>query len=107
MRSGAGEPHGHVRGLKRLGHAKQVVRGIEVDGVPQSGGERGHDGLGVVAGAVEPAVDQAAPAAQWVKQRRDDQRGDGHRDRRPERQDVGGQQDRPENTPASRAVISA
>jgi hypothetical protein len=40
-----------------VGHAQQVVAdGFEVDGVPEPGGERGHDGLGVVARAVEAAV---------------------------------------------------
>jgi hypothetical protein len=61
--------------------------------VPQPGGERGHHGLGVVPGPVEPPVDHPLHAvAQRVEQGRGDQRAgrDGHR--RPDRQHVRGQQ---------------
>jgi len=52
---------------------------VQVDDLTQSPGERGHDGLGVVAFPVEPAVDgMLHPPAQRIEQRRDDQRGHGH-----------------------------
>jgi hypothetical protein len=91
-----------VGGLERaLGHAEQVEPdGVEVDGLPQPGVERGHDGLRVVPGPVEPPVDQVLhPPAQRVEQGRDDQGGGGHRDRRLERQHAGGQQDQAEEHP--------
>jgi uncharacterized protein YndB with AHSA1/START domain/DNA-binding transcriptional ArsR family regulator len=49
------QPHGHLRGLEGLLHdTNEVVPdGIEIDGVPQSSGERRDHGLGVVAGPVE------------------------------------------------------
>jgi hypothetical protein len=85
-----------VRGLEGvLDHAHQVpLYGVEVDGLAQAGGERGHQGLGVVAGPVEPPVDHPLHApAQRVEQRRGDQRRRVHGHRGPERQHVAGQDD--------------
>jgi hypothetical protein len=88
-----------MRGLERVPrHAEQVVAyGVQVDGVPQPGGEGGHHGLGVVTGTVESAIDHPLhPAAQRVEQRRDDQRGGGYVHGPADRQHPGGQHDQPE-----------
>jgi hypothetical protein len=73
-----------------------VPDGVEIHGMAEPGAELGHDDLGVVAGPVEPAVDQVLhPLAQRVEQRRGDQRDHGHGHRPVERQHVRGQQDEP------------
>ena len=65
-------------------HAGQVVPDrIQVDRVHQTGRKHHHRVFGVITGPVEAAVHQLLhPAAQRIEQRRRDQRGRGHRDRR-------------------------
>jgi len=70
---GSGEPHRDMGGLKGfLDHADQIAAyRVEIDGLAQPRGERGHDRLGMVACPVEPAVDGVLdPLAQRVEQRR-------------------------------------
>ena len=61
------EPHGDVCGLERLvGHADQVPpERVEVDGVPQLGGERGHHGLTGTTAAVASASAVGPPVPGW------------------------------------------
>ena len=51
-----------MRGLEGvLGHAEQVVpQGVEVDGLPQPGGERGHDGFDA-SSAILPGITEGWP----------------------------------------------
>jgi hypothetical protein len=66
----------------------------QVDGVLQPGGERFYGAVGVVAGPVEPPVDDALdPAADRVEQGGGGQGGGGHRDRGFDREHLSGQQD--------------
>jgi hypothetical protein len=64
-----------MSGLERLmDHADQIaLHRVQINGLAQPRGERGHDRLRVVARPVEPAVHGVLhPPAQRVEQRRDD-----------------------------------
>jgi hypothetical protein len=59
-----------------------IAHGVEVSGLAQPGMEGSHHRFGVITGPVEPAINAALhPAAQWIEQRRGDQRGGGDRHR--------------------------
>jgi hypothetical protein len=78
-----------------LDHTGQVgLHSVQVYGVLQPDGERGHYLLGVIAGPVEPAVhDPLYPSPQGAEQRRRGQRRGGHRHRGGKRQHLRRQQD--------------
>ena len=66
---------------RRLDDAGQVVAdGVQVDGILEPG-QRGHRGLGAIAGPVEPPVHRSLhPPPDRVEQGRCGQRGGGDRD---------------------------
>ena len=76
---------GAVDGVEQVG-----ADHIDLDGVAQSRRERRDGRLGVVAGAVEAAIDDALDAdAQRVEERGGDERGGGDPDAPRERERVG------------------